>query len=288
MFDLSLPAPAKLNLFLHINGRRPDGYHELQTLFQLVDWCDLLHFQKRNDSGIDVEMQYPTLAKQDNLVFKAATLLQQQSHCTQGADILLEKHLPMGAGIGGGSSDAATTLIALNQLWGLDWSPEQLAELGRQLGADVPVFILGKTAFAEGIGEKLTPIALAKRWYVIVTPDCPIDTKTIFQADALPRNTAKIDYKDIQDPCIGQNDCQDVVLAHYPAVGKVFAELLEYGTPRLTGTGCCLFMDFPTQAAAQAVHQKIGERYTCVTVSSLNTSPAYGSDRTRVNLTSLS
>ena len=195
MPELSKRAPAKLNLFLHINGRRPDGYHELQTLFQLVDWCDTLHFTKTNTAHIHVKTQNAVISEHDNLVLKAAKLLQQESKCHQGAEITLEKNLPMGAGIGGGSSDAATTLVALNELWQLNWSTEKLAELGAKLGADIPVFIFGTCAFAQGIGEKLTPVTLPERWYIIVIPQCHIDTKTIFEATSLSRNTPEDRFK---------------------------------------------------------------------------------------------
>ncbi|MDP4535543.1 4-(cytidine 5'-diphospho)-2-C-methyl-D-erythritol kinase [Alkalimonas collagenimarina] len=248
--SITLPAVAKLNLFLHITGRRADGYHNLQSIFQMLDYGDELTFTRKDTSELCLRCNQTELESQDNLVLRAARLLQQQSQTSFGADIYLHKRLPLGGGLGGGSSDAATTLLALNQLWGLHLSIEQLAQLGLQLGADVPVFVHGRTAFAEGVGEQLTPIELPERWYLVVTPDCHVSTAEIFQHPALPRNSAPLRYDQLKT-AEWRNDCQSLVEQLYPNVALTLQWLLEYAPSRMTGTGASVFAGFTDKMQAE-------------------------------------
>lgn len=247
---LVLPAVAKLNLFLHITGRRADGYHNLQTLFQLLDYGDELRFDLRADNQILLDCNQPELVNEQNLVLRAARLLQQHSNSTQGCDIYLQKCLPMGGGLGGGSSDAATTLLALNKLWRLNLSVQQLAELGLKLGADVPVFVHGHSAFAEGVGEKLTPVILPEQYFLVVTPNCHVSTAEIFQHADLPRNRQAITVEDLFT-ADWHNDCQTLVEQLYPDVAITLQWLVEYAPSRMTGTGASVFAAFPNQTSAQ-------------------------------------
>ena len=238
---ISLPSPAKLNLFLHITGRRADGYHNLQTIFQFLDYSDTLNFSLRDDGKITLNPALTDVAFDDNLIVKAAKTLQQASQCPLGVDIQLNKQIPMGAGLGGGSSNAATTLLALNVLWQLNWTNQQLAQLGLPLGADVPIFIFGHSAWAEGIGEHLTPLPLAENAYLILTPACKISTREIFSHPSLTRDSTpiKVAASEAQD---GRNDCESVVKALYPAVDDALSWLRQYGKGKLTGTGSCVFL----------------------------------------------
>lgn len=250
MNTLTLPAVAKLNLFLHITGRRPDGYHNLQTLFQLLDVGDELSFTLRADSQILLSCNNAELVNEQNLVLRAARLLQQYSNSTLGCDIYLDKRLPMGGGLGGGSSDAATTLLGLNKLWQLNLSVDTLAELGLTLGADVPLFVRGFTAFAEGVGEKLQPVNLAEKVYLVVTPACHVSTAEIFQHPDLIRNSAPISIEQLhQSPW--RNDCQPLVERLYPNVAITLQWLVEYAPCQMTGTGASVFAAFPDQTSAQ-------------------------------------
>ncbi len=250
MNALTLPAVAKLNLFLHITGRRPDGYHNLQTLFQLLDVGDALTFTLRHDNHITLDCNNSELINEQNLVLRAARLLQQYSNSTFGCDIYLDKRLPMGGGLGGGSSDAATTLLGLNKLWQLNLTVDTLAELGLQLGADVPLFVRGFTAFAEGIGEKLQPVNLAEKVYLVVTPACHVSTAEIFQHPDLIRNSPPISIKQLhQSPW--RNDCQPLVERLYPNVAITLQWLVEYAPCQMTGTGASVFAAFPDQTSAQ-------------------------------------
>ncbi|MDP4529374.1 4-(cytidine 5'-diphospho)-2-C-methyl-D-erythritol kinase [Alkalimonas delamerensis] len=249
--SLSLPAIAKLNLFLHITGQRADGYHELQSIFQLLDYGDTLHLSSHSSPELTLSCNQPALVNDDNLVLRAARLLQQHTGCRQGAQIQLDKVLPLGGGIGGGSSDAASTLLALNQLWQLGLSQDELAGLGLQLGADVPIFVRGRTAFAEGVGEKITPIELPSCWYLVVTPDCHISTKTIFQHADLPRNTPKVGLDQLME-IDWRNDCQALVCRLYPNVAITLQWLLEYAPSRMTGTGASVFAAFSDRLQAEA------------------------------------
>ncbi|MBU0852374.1 MAG: 4-(cytidine 5'-diphospho)-2-C-methyl-D-erythritol kinase, partial [Gammaproteobacteria bacterium] len=209
MLALTLPAPAKLNLMLHILGRRADGYHELQTLFQFLDYGDELTFRPRADGQIRLHTDLPGVDHDSNLIVRAARLLQTHSGCAQGADIELSKHLPMGGGIGGGSSDAATTLLGLDHLWQTHLGEDTLAEIGLALGADVPVFVRGRAAFAEGVGERLQPVELNEPWYLIIAPQVSVSTAEIFSDPELTRNTPAITVRSLLAGG-GHNDCQPV------------------------------------------------------------------------------
>jgi len=249
---LCLPAPAKLNLMLHILGRRADGYHELQTLFQFLDYGDELGFAPREDGEIRLHTAIPGVPHDSNLIVRAARQLQRESGCTLGADIWLDKRLPMGGGIGGGSSDAATTLLGLNHLWRLDWDEDRLAALGLALGADVPVFVRGRAAFAEGVGEKLIPVDIDEPWYLVAAPQVFVSTAEIFNAPELTRDTPAIKVRTVLERG-GRNDCQSVVEKRYPEVRNALILLNKFVSARLTGTGGCVFGSFPNQAEADKV-----------------------------------
>ncbi|WP_296220715.1 4-(cytidine 5'-diphospho)-2-C-methyl-D-erythritol kinase [Pseudomonas sp. UBA2684] len=253
---LSLPAPAKLNLMLHILGRRADGYHELQTLFQFLDYADELHFALRDDGEIHLHSDIPGVPHDSNLIVRAARQLQQQSQCTLGADIWLDKRLPMGGGIGGGSSDAATTLLGLNHLWQLAWDEDRLAALGLSLGADVPVFVRGRAAFAEGVGERLTPVALTEPWFLVAIPQVLVSTAEVFSDPELTRDTPPIKVRSLLEGG-GRNDCQPVVEKRYPDVRNALILLNKFVPTRLTGTGACVFGSFPNQDDADKVARQL-------------------------------
>lgn len=270
---LTLESPAKLNLFLHITGRRPDGYHELQTIFQIIDYCDRLHF-KSNDSGIlTLHCDIPELTGDDNLILRAARALRERSGCTLGAEIRLEKHIPMGAGLGGGSSNAATTLLALNKLWKTGLSKEELGVIGVRLGADVPLFVKGQSAWAEGIGEILTPVDLEPKFYLVVTPDCHVSTKDIFSNQQLTRNTTAIKMAAF---LAGQtrNDCENIVRKLYPPVDEALKWLNQYVDARMTGTGASVFAQFDSEADAHALRQKLPEGWRAFVARGLQQSSA--------------
>ena len=252
----NVPAPAKLNLFLHVLGRRTDGYHELQTLFQMLDYGDELNFTVRTDSQIKLLTEFPGVAHDDNLIVRAARLLQKNTGCATGIDIECIKRLPMGGGLGGGSSNAASTLVALNKLWGTELSITQLAALSLKLGADVPVFIHGQTAWGEGIGERLSPIKLPEKWYVVLVPPCSISTAEIFNSPELTRNTSPITIAAFLEGG-GQNDCQKVVSKCYPEVQQALDWLGNYAQGRLTGTGSAIFASFSTEKEAHAIGAKL-------------------------------
>lgn len=276
MKELQLPAPVKINLFLHILGRRADGYHELQTLFQLLDAGDELSFSLRSDGAIRFQCSEPSLQGEQNLVVKAAKALQRclQQQCLQqqrlqtplGADIKLNKKMPVGGGIGGGSSDAATALLGLNHLWKGGLSIEQLLELGRSLGADVPVFVQGRTAWAEGVGEKLQLIDLKEVWYLVLTPDVAVSTAAIFAHPDLTRDSAAITVaaffeqgtlaqKGLKTAFL-RNDCQQLVATLYPKVAEVIDWLNQFATAQMTGTGASVFAPFETEFQAREVLAK--------------------------------
>jgi 4-diphosphocytidyl-2-C-methyl-D-erythritol kinase len=249
-------APAKLNLFLHVIGRRADGYHELQTVFQLVDLCDEVSVTARADGRI-VRDPPPTgallagLADEDDLTVRAARLLQQASGSRLGASIHVQKRIPAGGGLGGGSSDAACVLRALNEQWNLHWPADRLAELGLALGSDVPVFVHGRSAFASGRGEVLTPVELPERWFLIVHPGISIATRDIFAAPDLTRDTPPLTIRALPAEG-GRNDCEPVVRRRHPEVARVLEHLAPQGA-RLTGTGACVFTAFGQRAGAEAV-----------------------------------
>ena len=281
---LILPAPAKLNLFLHIIGRRDDGYHELQTVFQLLDYGDTLEFALRDDGQIQLEQPLPGVDDADNIVLRAAKLLREQTGAGPkvGVSIDMIKRLPMGGGLGGGSSDAATTLLGLNRLWQLGLSLDQLAELGLTLGADVPVFVRGRSSFAEGVGERLEPLELPKSWFAVIKPPVSVSTGVIFSHPQLTRDSLAIripavfeaaqdgvDPLDGTDPLLNpdlRNDCEAVVRSEYPAIDQALQWLNQQrniiGTARLTGTGACIFARFETATAAQATINRLPEGFT--------------------------
>jgi 4-diphosphocytidyl-2-C-methyl-D-erythritol kinase len=253
-------APAKLNLFLHITGRRADGYHDLETVFQLVDLCDEIQIDTREDGRICREPApddavLSALRDDEDLTVRAARLLQQASGVGSGANIHVDKRIPAGGGLGGGSSDAATVLLALNALWQLNWPRDRLAQLAAQLGADVPVFVQGRSAFARGRGEQLTPIDLPPRWFVIADPGVPVSTREIFSAPELTRNTAPLRIAALP-PDGGHNDCEPVVRSRYPQVARVLELLAPHGG-RLTGTGGCVFASLASRQQADLLAQQL-------------------------------
>jgi 4-diphosphocytidyl-2-C-methyl-D-erythritol kinase len=249
---LILPAPAKLNLMLHVLGRRDDGYHELQTLFQFLDHGDELDFSVREDGLVQLHGELNGVPHDSNLVVKAARRLQAESGTPLGADIWLRKVLPMGGGIGGGSSDAATTLLALDHLWRLQWGEDRLAALGLGLGADVPVFVRGRAAFAEGVGEKLTPVEPPEPWYLVLVPQVAVSTAEIFSDPLLTRDSPAIKVRSVLRGN-SRNDCQPIVEQRYPEVRNALSLLSKYTSAKLTGTGSCVFGAFPNKAEADKV-----------------------------------
>jgi 4-diphosphocytidyl-2-C-methyl-D-erythritol kinase len=249
---LVLPAPAKLNLFLHITGRRDDGYHELQTLFQLLDYGDELTFSHRADGAVRLTPALPGIPETDNLVYRAAVALKRATGCHFGSDIHITKRLPAGGGLGGGSSDAATTLLGLNRLWNLGLGLDELATIGLQLGADVPVFVRGHTAWAEGIGERLTPVEMPEAWYFVLAPGCHVSTAAIFADGELTRNARPITIRAFLEQG-AQNHCQPVVERLYAGVLEARQWLDGFAPARMTGTGACLFARFDCEAAARRV-----------------------------------
>ena len=253
------PAPAKLNLFLRITGRRQDGYHALQTVFRLLDWGDRISLRPRMDGRIIRHgASAAGVAEADDLAVKAARLLQSSANSELGVDIVVEKEIPSGAGLGGGSSDAATTLVALDAVWGLNLGAERLAELGLRLGADVPVFVHGHNAWAEGVGERLSAIDLPSAWYVLVDPQVHVPTAELFQAADLTRDALPVKMSDFVsgagafDPVQWGNAFEPVLRQREPAVEAAFAALARIGVPRLTGSGGACFVEFDDVASAQA------------------------------------
>lgn len=266
-----LPAPAKLNLFLHVTGRRPDGYHLLETVFELIDLADAVHLRRRNDGVIGRVDPIPGVAPEDDLTVRAARLLAAESKCTLGVDIGLDKRIPMGGGLGGGSSDAATVLMGLNRLWALCWPRERLASLGLRLGADVPVFIFGRTAYATGVGEELEPLEQPPRVYVVVAPRVSVPTASVFAAPELTRDTKPLKISGLSrgDSVFrGRNDLQSVVVARQPAVAEALQALrgaarecgLDDRLARMTGSGACVFLPLQSTRDAQSVQERLTGR----------------------------
>lgn len=246
------PAPAKLNRFLHIVGRRADGYHRLQTLFQFIDRCDSLAFAVGDDGRIELETPLPGVAPQADLSVRAAQALREASGVTAGVRIRVVKRLPLGGGLGGGSSDAATTLVALNHLWGCGLDVDALAGLGLGLGADVPVFVRGCAAWAEGVGELLTPVEVDEPWFVVLVPGTAVATRSVFEDPELTRDSPLITIRDfLAGAC--RNDCEAVVYRRFPAVAEAAGWLGNYAPTRLTGTGACVFAAFASQDDARRV-----------------------------------
>lgn len=268
----SWPAPAKLNLFLHVLGRRPDGYHQLQTMFQFLDYGDELSFEWRRDGLITRPEGAAEVPAASDLVVRAALALQAATGSTQGADIRVLKRTPMGAGLGGGSSDAATTLVALNHLWGLGLSLDQLAAIGLKLGADVPVFVRGFAAWAEGVGETLTPVTLPEPWYAVLAPDVFVSTAAIFSAPELQRDHAPITLEDYEHGA-GVNDCAPVTCARYPEVASALGWLSRAAPARMSGTGSAVFAAFPDERAARAAIEGIPKNWCGFVARGLNISP---------------
>src|SRR5574340_13432 len=253
---LTCPAPAKLNLFLHVVGRRPDGYHLLQTVFRFIDLHDTLHFSLREDGAVRRTNAVEGVAEDRDLCVRAARLLQRETGCALGVDISVEKRIPMGGGLGGGSSDAATTLIALNRLWSLCLPRPRLMQLGLLLGADVPVFVFGENAFAEGVGEELQAYPLADAWYVVLFPPVHVPTAEIFAHPELTRDTVSITMRALAKRQFEQqlrNDLQSVVCGLYPEVGRYITWLGNFGNAMMTGSGACVFAEFASRSRAEAV-----------------------------------
>lgn len=255
----SYPAPAKLNLDLRITGRRADGYHELESIFTLIDLQDTLDIEPRDDGRIVLHTPLSDVPPEQDLCVRAARALQNFSGCLKGADIRVEKRIPTGGGLGGGSSDAATVLMVLNRLWDLNLPSNTLQKIGLTLGADVPFFLFGQSAFARGIGEILTPLALPPQWYVLVRPDAHVATPKVFAHPDLPRNSTPCAAPSFAALQPFRNDMQAVVLAGYPPVAAAFRLLQDYGSPRMTGSGACLFLAFDNAAEAEAVLSRLPE-----------------------------
>jgi len=270
----SWPAPAKLNLFLLVTGRRDDGYHALQTVFRLLDWGDTIHLRLREDGAIRrVGASVPGLPEHEDLVVRAANLLQKEGKSAPGVDIRVDKRIPSGAGLGGGSSDAATVLRALDRLWQLDLGVERLAALGLALGADVPVFVRGHNAWAEGVGESLRSIALPPAWYLLADPGVHVNTGALFQSAELTRNAAPATMADFVSGVSLGNAFEPVLRRREPAVEAVFQVLAEIGTPRLTGTGSGCFVEFATRELAEAAQARIASRVSTRVVGGAARSP---------------
>lgn len=272
MSSASWPAPAKINLFLHVLGRREDGYHLLQTAFQFLDIADELEFSLRDDEVVTRQASYSNVPEEADLVVRAALMLREYTKTCFGVDISINKLLPMGGGLGGGSSDAATTLVALNSMAGLNLSVDELAEIGLKLGADVPVFVRGHAAWAEGVGEKLTLIEPAEDCYLLVMPDCQVATAEVFASDDLTRNTPAITIRDF---LVGasHNDCEEVVRQQYPEVAEVLDWLGQRYETRMTGTGACVFARFTNQELAEEAARSLPDSWQSIVTKGLNRSP---------------
>ncbi|MCC4801007.1 4-(cytidine 5'-diphospho)-2-C-methyl-D-erythritol kinase [Enterovibrio norvegicus] len=266
------PSPAKLNLFLYITGQRENGYHDLQTLFQFLDYGDTLSITPNETGKITLSPDIEGVPVESNLVYRAAMALKNNASETLGAHIHINKVLPMGGGLGGGSSNAATTLVALNHLWNTCYSTDELAEMGLALGADVPVFVRGVTAFAEGVGELLQPAYAEEKWYIVAKPDVSIETAKIFGHSHLTRNTPK---RSLNALLAGnyENDCEKIVRELFPEVDKAISWLLEYAPSRLTGTGACVFAEFENEAAARSTLNKLPDWLSGFVARGVNTSP---------------
>ena len=274
------PSPAKLNLFLYITGQRADGYHTLQTLFQFLDYGDEIGINLRHDGEIHLLTPVEGVAHEDNLIVRAARLLMKTASATarlpagSGADISIEKRLPMGGGLGGGSSNAATVLVALNHLWQCGLSVDELAAIGLTLGADVPVFVRGHAAFAEGVGEILTPVNPQEKWYLVAHPEVSIPTPLIFNDPDLPRNTPKRSIKTLLK-CEFGNDCEVIARKRFREVDAALSWLLEYAPSRLTGTGACVFAEFDTESRARQVLEQAPEWLNGFVAKGVNLSPLH-------------
>lgn len=271
---LRLPAPAKLNLMLHITGRRDDGYHLLQSVFQFIDLCDWLEFDVATDGGIRRLDSTTPVAAEDDIVLAAAGLLQGRYDVDQGVGIRIDKRIPIGGGLGGGSSDAATCLLALNQLWGLGLSLSELAAIGLELGADVPVFVQGRAAWAGGVGEVLEALDLKEPVYLVIDPGTAISTAQIFAAEELTRHCDPITIRAFLRGA-GTNVCEPVVRKLYPQVGEVIDWLSQFGVARMTGTGACVFVEFDSLRQAEAVKSQIPNSWVGYVARAMNRNPLH-------------
>ena len=271
---LSCPAPAKLNLFLHVTGRRADGYHTLQTLFRFIDLHDTLNFTLREDGKVCRSNSVEGVAEESDLCVCAARLLQNETGCTLGVDIKLEKRIPMGGGLGGGSSDAATTLIVLNRLWSLGLTRGRLMQLGLKLGADVPVFLFGESAFAEGVGEELQAFPLTDAWYVVLFPPVQVSTAQIFAHPELTRDSVSITMRALSKRQFC-NDLQAVVCELYPEVAQHIAWLSDFGKALMTGSGACVFAEFSSRSQAEIVLQQLPQHMSGVVAEGLAAHPLH-------------
>jgi 4-diphosphocytidyl-2-C-methyl-D-erythritol kinase len=274
MKTLSASAPAKLNLFLRVTGRRGDGYHLLQTLFRFIDLSDTLHFTLREDGEVRRINEVSGVPEAADLVVRAARLLQRETGCRLGVDIHVEKRIPMGGGLGGGSSDAATTLLALNRLWQLGLSRRRLMDLGLSLGADVPVFVFGQNAFAEGVGERLQPWALPESWYVVLFPPVHVPTAAIFSHPELTRDSISLTMRALATAA-WQNDLQPVACKLYPEVAQHLEWLSGFAPAMMTGSGACVFAGFASEADAQAVLQQMPSAMRGVVAQGLSSHPLH-------------
>ena len=285
---IELPAPAKLNLFLHVVGRRADGYHELQTVFQFLDFADRVRIARRGDACLRRTVAMPGVEEADDLVMRAARLLRDTSGIEAGADIAVDKRIPLGGGLGGGSSDAASVLIGLDRLWGLGMGTDRLATLGARLGADVPVFVRGMASWGEGVGERLVPISLEEPWYVLVVLPFAVSTAGVFGAPALTRNTPRIRMKDLlrgeseapESPArierlliSARNDCEPVVRVMHPEVGEALDWLSQHARARMTGTGAAVFAPFRSRERAVEIADRAPPPWRGLVARGLNRSP---------------
>jgi 4-diphosphocytidyl-2-C-methyl-D-erythritol kinase len=268
------PAPAKLNLFLHVTGRRADGYHELQTLFQLVDLCDSIAIAVREDGAIGRPAGVPAVTEAADLAVRAAHLLKKATGSHLGATLKVSKRIPLGGGLGGGSSDAATVLLALNELWGTGVSVPELAGLGLALGADVPVFVQGSSAFGEGLGERLTPVTLPAKWYTIIHPGVGVSTREVFQSPELTRNSPVSTIRALLDSG-GRNDCEGVVRTRAPEVAEALDWLAQFAPAHLTGTGSCVFAAYESAPLAERLAARVPDRWISFVARGLNISPVH-------------
>jgi len=268
-------APAKLNLSLLVTGRRADGYHLLQTVFRFIDFADQIHLTVRYDGRIERTTALAGVAADDDLTVRAARLLQQATGVTLGVDIAVDKQLPLGGGLGGGSSDAATVLIALNRLWQLDWPPQRLQALALSLGADVPVFIFGESALATGVGEELTPLALPPAWYVVLMPPVGVATAGIFQDQDLIRDSIPLTIPPFSFVA-GRNDLEAVVCRHYPEVAAHLVWLKQHGAARMTGSGACVFAEFGSETEAREVLAGLPQTMRGIVARGLDRHPLWG------------
>ncbi|MCP5351189.1 MAG: 4-(cytidine 5'-diphospho)-2-C-methyl-D-erythritol kinase [Oceanospirillaceae bacterium] len=273
MKQLTVPSPAKLNLFLHINGRRADGYHELQTIFQFIEYGDTLYLSERDDGEIHLLTEFAGVPAEQNLIVRAARLLQNKTGCTKGADIRIDKILPMGGGLGGGSSNAASAMVGLNDLWQAGASINDMAAWGLSLGADVPVFIRGEACWAEGVGEIITPMPqLDENWFVVVVPPCQVNTGKIFSHEGLTRDTPKCKISAALRGQ-GRNDCEAVVKNLYKDVANSLNLLDNFGTAKMTGTGACVYTETSTEEEAKQILSQLPESVKAFVAKGINRNP---------------